>query len=181
VTITWTASDNVSVSLVDVELSRSGSNGPFEMIADDIANTGSYAWTPTGPLTADAWIRVTAFDGAANPGSDLCDAAFVITDVVSDIAQTSLSAFDLRPLTPNPLRGFGTLSFAIPRATHVQIRVIDVRGRVVGTLLDERRPLGLYSLSWDGTVAGRRLASGAYFIELQAGGQRIVQRALIVR
>jgi len=43
--LTWTASDNTSVKNVDLDLSRTGSGGPFESIAAGTANTGSFRST----------------------------------------------------------------------------------------------------------------------------------------
>jgi subtilisin family serine protease len=81
--LTWNAADTqTGVTAVDLELSRSGPGGPFETIATGVANTGSYAWTVTGPPTADGYLRVTAYDGNSNSASDLSDAAFSIVDPV---------------------------------------------------------------------------------------------------
>src|SRR5262249_53728163 len=49
--VTWTATDNDSVTAVDVLLSRNGVDGPFESLATGIANSGLYSWTVTDPVT----------------------------------------------------------------------------------------------------------------------------------
>ena len=124
---------------------------------------------------------MTAHDGASNSGSDIGDAAFEITDAVSDVDEGPVIEFGLRPVAPNPMRGVGRIAYAIPQESSVRIRIVDVRGRVVGTLVDGVRRYGRYAVSWDGTAAGRRLPAGAYFVEMQAGGKHLVQRLLIVR
>src|SRR5262249_29166381 len=68
--LTWTAADNAAVTTVDLDLSRAGAGGPFESIAAGIANSGTFDWVVTGPATADAFLRVTAHDAAANSGQD---------------------------------------------------------------------------------------------------------------
>lgn len=80
-TITWAATDVCGgVGLVDLYLSRTGSAGPYEPIAYGVANTGSYAWTVTGPKTQgpNGYIRVVAKDPAGNAGQDESDAGFRI-------------------------------------------------------------------------------------------------------
>jgi hypothetical protein len=76
----WTASDDVTLTTVDLELSRNGVDGPWETIASDLPNSGSYVWTVTGPTTLDARLRVRARDNSDNFAEDLSDASFAITD-----------------------------------------------------------------------------------------------------
>jgi hypothetical protein len=79
-TIQWTATDSCGgVSSVDVLLSRNGSGGSFSALASGIANSGSHAWTVTGPSSTQAFVKVVARDPAGNTGFDLGNAAFSIT------------------------------------------------------------------------------------------------------
>src|SRR5206468_1017845 len=77
-TLTWSATDAAGVASVDLLLSRSGLAGPYEAIAEGVANTGSYLWTVTGPPTGDAFLKVLARDAASNTGEDASDAPFHI-------------------------------------------------------------------------------------------------------
>ncbi len=78
-TITWTATDNVGVTSVDLAYSTDGGN-TFTTIVTGLANTGSYAWTVPnlGPNPTSAIVRVVADDAAGNTGQDVSDAAFTI-------------------------------------------------------------------------------------------------------
>lgn len=79
--ITWSATDEVAVESVDLELSRGAATGPWESIAAGVPNTGSFAWTVTGPMAFDeAWVRVTARDYGGNGSSDISDQAFTILE-----------------------------------------------------------------------------------------------------
>lgn len=77
--ITWTATDNVAVTAVDLAYSiNGGATFPYT-IATGIANTGSYSWTvPNTPATT-ARVRVTAHDAAGNVGADSSAANFTIS------------------------------------------------------------------------------------------------------
>lgn len=80
--LTWSASDAyLGVTGVDLELSRNG-GGIWETIALGVANTGSYAWTVTGPVTGNALLRVTAKDAADNKGVDVSNAVWTISNPV---------------------------------------------------------------------------------------------------
>jgi len=93
--LTWTASDNVGVTGVDLELSRSGALGPWETVALGVPNTGTYAWVVTGPPTNTAILRVTASDAAANSASDVSDLEWAIIDGATSAL---LSLFEAQPL-----------------------------------------------------------------------------------
>uniref|UniRef100_A0A832MLD6 T9SS type A sorting domain-containing protein n=1 Tax=Eiseniibacteriota bacterium TaxID=2212470 RepID=A0A832MLD6_UNCEI len=93
-TLTWSASDCFGVTSVDLELSRAGPGGPWEPLAAGVPNTGSFAWTPTGPATTTALLRVTARDAAGNAGADLSDATWEIFDLSTP---TLVALFSLEP------------------------------------------------------------------------------------
>jgi flagellar hook assembly protein FlgD len=59
------------------------------------------------------------------------------------------------------------VSFIVPRAEHVQMKVHDVTGRLVRTLVDSRLDAGEHRVRWDGrSDRGARSAAGVYFLRL---------------
>jgi hypothetical protein len=88
----------------------------------------------------------------------------------------------LHPNYPNPFRTSTTLTYDLPSATTVQVAVYDVLGRRVQVLVDERKEAGRHTVQWNGQDAsGRPLASGLYFVRLQAGDRQLTQRLTLVR
>jgi hypothetical protein len=79
--ITWTATDNLGVTSVDLYYSTTGSGGTFTVIATGLANTGSYAWKVPNTASTNAFVKAVAHDAAGNTGTDLSDAAFTIIGV----------------------------------------------------------------------------------------------------
>ena len=77
--ITWSATDDVGVTTVDIYYSTTGSTGTFTAIASGISNTGSYNWTVPNAPSTNAFVKVVAHDGAGNTGQDLSDNAFTIS------------------------------------------------------------------------------------------------------
>ncbi len=77
--VTWTASDNVGVTSVDLAYSLDGGASFASPIATGLANTGSFNWTLPGVLSSTARVRVTAHDAAGNVGADSSHADFAIT------------------------------------------------------------------------------------------------------
>jgi len=120
------------------------------------------------------------------------DLAFVATGLISVGAATGVpdgpgnrppvTSFALRANQPNPFNGKTTIVFALPRAEFVRLKVYDLRGRCVRTLLSERLPAGEYRQAWDGRdQGGRPVASGVYFDRLEAGSFHATRRMVLRR
>ncbi len=94
--------------------------------------------------------------------------------------------FRLQQSYPNPLRAsaaaaFAKISYEVPREARVKLRVFDVMGRQVRTLVDGFKPVGFYRVLWDGTDdRGNKLPSGVYIYQLVVNGQVRASRKLVL-
>ena len=66
---------------------------------------------------------------------------------------------------PNPYNPTTTIKYQIPELSFVTLKVYDVLGNEIATLINEEKPIGSYEVEFD----GRGLSSGIYFYKLQAG------------
>ena len=73
--------------------------------------------------------------------------------------------FQLYQNYPNPFNPSTTLSFVIEHSSFVSIRVFNMLGNEVATLVDEEKSEGVYTVKFDGTG----FSSGIYFVRLQSG------------
>jgi len=65
---------------------------------------------------------------------------------------------------PNPFNPETVIPYSLSSPGRVAVRVYDVRGRLVRTLIDAVQPAGVHAARWNGSVdSGRRSASGVYF------------------
>ena len=88
----------------------------------------------------------------------------------------------LAPAYPNPSRSDISIGFALPQASAATLRVYDVSGRMVRTLVDASLPAGSQSVRWDRRVSSGALASpGLYFYELRVDGQKLARRIVLLR
>jgi YD repeat-containing protein len=110
------------------------------------------------------------------------DANGNILSVVTSIAtaveegQTSLQ-FALGPTTPNPGSGARHLGFSTPSNGHVTLRVFDVSGRQVATLLDRVLPAGRH----DAQFTTDRWAAGVYYYRLDLGPRSRAGKLVVMR
>jgi hypothetical protein len=90
--------------------------------------------------------------------------------------------FALHNAVPNPFNPQTTLSFSLPEASHVQLAVYDVSGRLITTLLDEDRGAGVHEVVWDGRDdLQQHLSSGVYFYRIQAGSFVETKRMVLLK
>jgi hypothetical protein len=97
--------------------------------------------------------------------------------VIEEPPASTPTSFELRQNYPNPFNPSTRLNFLIPDRGHVRLRISDVLGRTVSTLVDEERPAGVYYATFDGTG----LPSGVYFARLTCRGTTVTRRMLLVR
>jgi hypothetical protein len=81
-------------------------------------------------------------------------------------ASPELPDRELLLLEPNPVLSQATVRFNLPSSGHVTLKIYDVVGRLVVTLVDEWREVGIYSIGWDGSA----LRSGVYLCQLEVEG-----------
>jgi glycosidase len=78
---------------------------------------------------------------------------------------------------PNPFNPSTEIKYQIPRVSHVTLKVYDLLGRKVATLVDEVNQPGTYRVQFDGS----KLASGVYFYCLRAGSLVDVKKLVLLR
>jgi hypothetical protein len=92
-------------------------------------------------------------------------------DAAFDKADTpAAGAFGLQQNVPNPFNPSTQISFAVPEGgANVALRIYDVTGRLVRTLVDGYEPSGARTVTWAGRDdQGQPVASGTYFYQLTA-------------
>lgn len=83
---------------------------------------------------------------------------------------------------PNPFNPETQIRFALPQASHVVVKIFNLLGEEVHTLVDEWREAGHHGVRWDGRDKnGNTVASGIYLYQLQAGSFSQVKKMSLVR
>ena len=78
---------------------------------------------------------------------------------------------------PNPFNPSTTIRYALPKDGHVMLKVYDMLGREMMTLVNEEREAGSHEVRLDGT----RLGSGMYLCRITAGGFTSVMKISLMK
>jgi len=107
-----------------------------------------------------------------------------IFQLLSAQTPTLPKAFSLRQNSPNPFNPSTTISYSVPEDQSVQVslKVYDLRGRLVCTLVNEERQPGTYSVFWDGRdESGQQVSSGVYLYRMRAGEFTQTRKMVLVK
>jgi hypothetical protein len=102
----------------------------------------------------------------------------ILLDVRERVAEIPES-FGLGQNYPNPFNPSTTIQFTIPEGTYgrTTLRVYDLLGREVATLVNERQAPGTYTVAFNAD----ELPSGVYLYSLQAGGMRETRKMIVLK
>jgi hypothetical protein len=78
---------------------------------------------------------------------------------------------------PNPFNPTTTIQYTVTEPCFVTVKIFDVLGREIATLVNEEKSAGFYSMPFDAS----RLSSGIYFYQVQIGNSRDVKKMLLMK
>jgi C1A family cysteine protease len=181
-TVTWSASDNIGVTSVDIRRSWDGGATFPDTLALGVPNTGVFLWDVPESESTTSRIRVVAHDAAGLAGYDDSDADFATTAGTGLPDGVGSRTFGLRQNVPNPFNPRTTIRYSIPAAADVELVIYDANGKLVRRLVEQRLAAGDHAATWDGRDdAGRGVASGVYFYHLMADGRELARKMILLR
>lgn len=176
----WTPDPTALPAVFKIKLVDFGANGVWSG-GDDVEHELTFDANSTPPLVSGNWISydipLTAFAGlttrqhlaqliiSGDPNTVYVDNVYFHgepTDVSDAVAAPAI----LGKSYPNPFRPFTTISYSVAKAAHVNLRVFDVKGRLVQTLVDSFQSPNSYQQQWN----AQGLAPGLYFYRLTVDG-----------
>jgi hypothetical protein len=107
----------------------------------------------------------------------------VLTTSVSQPQKLSLpSQYTLHQSYPNPFNGEMVIRYEIPTSNYVTLKIYDVTGKEVKTLVNKNQLPGVYRVKWNGiSKKGGNMASGIYLYQLCAGNYVKNRKAILVK
>ena len=94
------------------------------------------------------------------------------------IVQPSVpDAFYLAQNYPNPFNSVTKLSYGLPEASRMSIRIYDISGRLVATSVEGDIQAGYHTVTWEAAS----IATGVYLVRMEASGFSTVRKVMLVR
>ncbi|GIK22425.1 MAG: hypothetical protein BroJett005_18390 [Ignavibacteriota bacterium] len=117
-------------------------------------------------------------DNISRPqGSGFDIGCYEFTNTVSVDEKVVPQSFQLFQNYPNPFNPETVISYQISVSSDVTLKVYNILGNEIATLVDEEKPAGKYVVSFD----GRTLTSGIYFYRLQAGSLAQTKSMMLIK
>ena len=152
-----------------------GQNGNISVdpsFGDADSCAASYCLSPGSPLLPENSPPGCGLIGARGA----CEVLAIDALTSPDFATGPLLA------RPNPLHPTTTLSFVLVAPRHVELNIVDAKGRVVRHLVNRAMAAGQHDATWDGRdEQGREVASGAYIAVLKSPSARLSQKLLLLK
>jgi hypothetical protein len=160
--IKWTGNikDRVRIDLYK------GSNRQ-SIVKDSATNVGAFAWAIPSSLALDSTYKIRVTSVADSSVFSMSAGTFSVTSnsTAVELLDRVPIEFGLSQNYPNPFNPTTNIELRIATVELVTLKVFDVLGRDVATLVNEVRPPGVYTVRWDASS----LPSGVYYCRLQAG------------
>jgi len=177
----WAGAQSTVASQGTLRVVRTGSvvSGYFN---GTLIHSGTYNSAPVTFMTFSLQNN-----GTNDPTSVTFDNFALVADSIDCPLATAADPRPRKPsLTlstyPNPFNPSTTIALVLPADEHVALRVYDITGRLVRSLLDEDRHAGYSEARWDGRDdAGSTVPSGLYFIRASSAGESETVRALLLK
>jgi len=157
------------------------SPGPVETpYALTVPTTG---WTSVDiPLTAFAPVDLAdvfqfKFDGNGDIYIDNLYFSVAAASGIDEVYGSVPSVYALEQNYPNPFNPATNIRFSIPKANHVTLKVYNMLGQEVATLVDNFKNAGTFEVNFNAT----NLPTGTYFYSISAGSFKSVKKLLVIK
>lgn len=166
--------DNVEVNAV--------TNADGNYVISDVS-AGSYKIEATGV----GYALVSAANATVGDGNDAenVNLSLDVDNVTSVDLQDGVAAipdrYDLLQNFPNPFNPETTIKYQLSETSQVTLKILNILGQEIRTLLDKKQEAAVYSVKWDGKDKyGRQMASGIYIFQLKAGDNFKMSRRMLL-
>jgi flagellar hook assembly protein FlgD len=104
-----------------------------------------------------------------------------VTSVGGKLAEVP-ETYELRQNYPNPFNPTTTIEYQLPQAGFVELKIYDVTGREITTLVSSLQDAGTYRMTWNGTdTYGSKVASGMYLYRIKAGTFTQIKKMMLLK
>jgi parallel beta-helix repeat protein len=138
------------------------------------------------PRIVDEFVDIGAYEyqGGSKGGNAKIASSDTNSNKLHLPAETP-KEFGLSQSYPNPFNPTAVIEFTIGSdhpSNHITLKVYNITGQLVKTLVDEEKSLGTYTVTWDGrNNSNEEVASGIYFYELKSNNLKETKRMVLIK
>ena len=104
------------------------------------------------------------------------------TSVLKDVSAASPLTFNLLQNYPNPFNPATTIAYSLPQSGDVSLKIYNMLGRRIKTLVDSYQEAGQHKIIWNGfNDSGAKAASGIYFYQLLSADKKLNKKMILVQ
>ncbi len=196
--LSWTAPDNNNmngtVAVYEIRYSQAE-------ITDLNWSETSLLLTPPSPLQAgeqqstiltgltpgqNYFTAIKSYDSSGNSSTisniSSAEAAFILATDIDDTEYNLPTEFALAQNYPNPFNPSTTIGFSLPTSSYVELKVYNIEGKVVKTLVDQQLAAGEHSFEWDATnSSGSKITTGIYIYRIETETFSTTKKMLLLK
>jgi hypothetical protein len=132
--------------------------------------------------TRPEWVNIYLADSL---GETRGSGPILITSVEKDEKQIIPQSQILLNNYPNPFNPYTIISFSVPydlTNAFVELKIFDINGRLVKTLVQENLPAGNYLTKWEGdNTGGSKVSSGIYIYSIRVGDRAVNRKMTLLK
>ncbi|NOS84091.1 MAG: T9SS type A sorting domain-containing protein [Ignavibacteria bacterium] len=143
------------------------------ILADPVNGIKSYGKMRAGYINRE-WVDCMLLYFPEFSANTICAVNFCDKPISSQKIEKDKILFENYP---NPFNPVTTIKFTIPAESNVKIKVYDLLGKEIKTLLNENLKSGTHNVNFDGS----EIASGTYFYSIEAGEFRDIKKMVLIK
>jgi N-acetylneuraminic acid mutarotase len=121
--------------------------------------------------------RIRPYPAGYSPDMGAWESKFGPVGIEAQPSAGIVKSFALEQNYPNPFNPTTAIEFSIPKSAFVSLKIYNILGEEVATLVSEKLVTGRYKYNWDASA----LASGVYFYRIQAGNYVEAKKMILLR
>jgi len=171
--ITWT-----SINIENIKIKYTTNNGTswIDVISSTPAASGTYTWSVPNTPSTKCKIRIS--DVTNSSIVSISNSAFSII-IPNGLENTSEipAEFKLSQNFPNPFNPATVINYQLPENSFVSLRVFDMIGNEVATLVNEEKQAGYHTVTFN----VKNISTGVYFYQIKAGEFSATKKLILTK
>ena len=106
----------------------------------------------------------------------------IITSIDDQGLNSVPEQYLLKQNYPNPFNPTTTISYALPKSSHIRLDIYNIHGQLIKTLENSPKEAGFHSIVWNATnKSGNKVSSGIYFYRLRSSEFVLTKKLLLLK